>query len=412
MPASCRCRIPRCGGRPAIPARRRCARARPAVGPTRSAGRSGRHLDQGFRPDIEGLRAIAVIAVVVYHARLFGLHGGFVGVDVFFVVSGFLITRLILGELAKTGRLSLAVVLGSAGPPAAGRLGARRRRHRARHAPPAAAAHPALRRHRRGRRGDVHVQLRVRRPAGELLRRPARPVDPVAAVALLVARRRGAVLPLLAAAARPAHPPSPAVSPAAARDHRNGRRPRLRARRVDDAAGAVVGVLPPADPHGRAAGRRAARRRRHAGQGDPGRDPGRARLVRPGRHRRRLRSLRRDDAVARHRRPRAGAGHDGGHRRRIGHPDPVGAGAGPARQWSAVGRTALVRAVPLALAGARAGRSPLGPARLDRAVRRGGGWPSGSRRSRSGSSRIRSATPAGWRPSLPAAWPSVRPWCW
>jgi peptidoglycan/LPS O-acetylase OafA/YrhL len=67
-----------------------------------------RHLDQGFRPDIEGLRAIAVIAVVVYHARLFGLHGGFVGVDVFFVVSGFLITRLILGELAKTGRLSLA----------------------------------------------------------------------------------------------------------------------------------------------------------------------------------------------------------------------------------------------------------------------------------------------------------------
>ena len=72
----------------------------------------GRHLDQGFRPDIEGLRALAVIAVVVYHARLFGLHGGFVGVDVFFVVSGYLITRLILGELAKTGRLSLAAFWG------------------------------------------------------------------------------------------------------------------------------------------------------------------------------------------------------------------------------------------------------------------------------------------------------------
>jgi peptidoglycan/LPS O-acetylase OafA/YrhL len=68
----------------------------------------GSHLHQGFRPDIEGLRALAVIAVVVYHARLLGLHGGFIGVDVFFVVSGYLITRLILGELAKTGRLSLA----------------------------------------------------------------------------------------------------------------------------------------------------------------------------------------------------------------------------------------------------------------------------------------------------------------
>ena len=68
----------------------------------------GRNLDQGFRPDIEGLRALAVAAVVVFHARLLGLHGGFIGVDVFFVVSGYLITRLLVGELAGTGRLALA----------------------------------------------------------------------------------------------------------------------------------------------------------------------------------------------------------------------------------------------------------------------------------------------------------------
>ena len=61
-----------------------------------------------LRRDIEGLRAIAVIAVVLYHARFLGLRGGFVGVDVFFVVSGFLITSLLLREHASTGKISLA----------------------------------------------------------------------------------------------------------------------------------------------------------------------------------------------------------------------------------------------------------------------------------------------------------------
>ena len=60
-----------------------------------------------FRPDVEGLRAIAVLAVVLFHARLGGFAGGFVGVDVFFVLSGFLITRLLLRELATTGTISL-----------------------------------------------------------------------------------------------------------------------------------------------------------------------------------------------------------------------------------------------------------------------------------------------------------------
>jgi len=66
------------------------------------------HTDNGFRPDIEGLRAIAVVAVVLFHTHLLGVRSGFVGVDVFFVVSGFLITRLLLGELAKTGTIALS----------------------------------------------------------------------------------------------------------------------------------------------------------------------------------------------------------------------------------------------------------------------------------------------------------------
>ncbi len=60
-----------------------------------------------FRPDVEGLRAVAVVAVVLFHARLSAFTGGFVGVDVFFVLSGFLITRLLLRELATSGTISL-----------------------------------------------------------------------------------------------------------------------------------------------------------------------------------------------------------------------------------------------------------------------------------------------------------------
>ncbi|MGE2715895.1 acyltransferase family protein [Mycolicibacterium litorale] len=56
---------------------------------------------RAFRTDIEGLRAVAVLAVVLYHAGTPGLGGGFVGVDVFFVVSGFLITGLLWREVAS-----------------------------------------------------------------------------------------------------------------------------------------------------------------------------------------------------------------------------------------------------------------------------------------------------------------------
>ena len=60
-----------------------------------------------FRPDVEGLRAIAIVAVLLCHAGLPFFAGGYVGVDVFFVISGFLITRLLLGELEGTGGISL-----------------------------------------------------------------------------------------------------------------------------------------------------------------------------------------------------------------------------------------------------------------------------------------------------------------
>jgi peptidoglycan/LPS O-acetylase OafA/YrhL len=60
-----------------------------------------------FRPDIEGLRAVAVVAVLAFHAGIPHLAGGFVGVDVFFVISGFLITGLLLDEVRRSGRVSL-----------------------------------------------------------------------------------------------------------------------------------------------------------------------------------------------------------------------------------------------------------------------------------------------------------------
>ena len=60
-----------------------------------------------FRPDIQALRALAVLLVVLYHAAIPGIHGGFFGVDVFFVVSGFVITNVLLRERASKGTASI-----------------------------------------------------------------------------------------------------------------------------------------------------------------------------------------------------------------------------------------------------------------------------------------------------------------
>ncbi|HWF52317.1 MAG TPA: SGNH hydrolase domain-containing protein [Solirubrobacteraceae bacterium] len=63
---------------------------------------------KGFRLDIQGLRAIAIILVVLYHAHIPGVTGGYIGVDIFFVISGFLITGQLLGEVDRRGTLSIA----------------------------------------------------------------------------------------------------------------------------------------------------------------------------------------------------------------------------------------------------------------------------------------------------------------
>jgi peptidoglycan/LPS O-acetylase OafA/YrhL len=60
-----------------------------------------------YRPEIDGLRAVAVLSVVAFHAGVPGIPGGFLGVDIFFVISGYLITDLLLAELEATGRISL-----------------------------------------------------------------------------------------------------------------------------------------------------------------------------------------------------------------------------------------------------------------------------------------------------------------
>lgn len=73
----------------------------------RTATTAGPGPGAGFRGDVEGLRAVAVVAVVLFHADLPGLSGGYVGVDVFFVLSGFLITGLLVADVQRTGTVSL-----------------------------------------------------------------------------------------------------------------------------------------------------------------------------------------------------------------------------------------------------------------------------------------------------------------
>ena len=65
------------------------------------------HLPGGYRPHLDGLRAVAVLAVLLYHYHVPGFGGGYVGVDIFFVISGYLIGRILIAEI-EGGRFSLA----------------------------------------------------------------------------------------------------------------------------------------------------------------------------------------------------------------------------------------------------------------------------------------------------------------
>ena len=79
----------------------------PAPAPPAAAHASERPARTGVRRDIQGLRAIAVMVVIADHAGIGFLGGGYVGVDVFFVLSGYLITSLLVREAERSGRIGL-----------------------------------------------------------------------------------------------------------------------------------------------------------------------------------------------------------------------------------------------------------------------------------------------------------------
>ncbi len=79
--------------------------ASPSAVAAASAAESGSH--STYRPFLDGLRAVAVLGVLIYHLNRAWLPGGFLGVDIFFVLSGYLITMLLLTEHRETGRIHL-----------------------------------------------------------------------------------------------------------------------------------------------------------------------------------------------------------------------------------------------------------------------------------------------------------------
>src|SRR5438105_8548091 len=70
-------------------------------------GVSSRGESFGYKPALDGLRAVAVLAVILYHLDYHWARGGYLGVDTFFVLSGYLITSLLLTEWERTQRITL-----------------------------------------------------------------------------------------------------------------------------------------------------------------------------------------------------------------------------------------------------------------------------------------------------------------
>lgn len=85
----------------------RTERVAPDLATVNRAAAASRHPPIPYLPGLDGVRALAVLAVVLYHLGVAGVPGGFLGVDVFFVLSGFLITSLLVEEHRRVGRLDL-----------------------------------------------------------------------------------------------------------------------------------------------------------------------------------------------------------------------------------------------------------------------------------------------------------------
>ena len=251
-----------------------------------------------FRPDIEGLRAVAVVVVVLFHARIARFSGGYVGVDVFFVAVR-ISDHPAAAARGRQNRHDLAApLLGAPGASAASGVVRGRRRHRHRRAGAVGTDRPATARNRRPRRRRLRDQLRFREPTRRLLRIPTRS-DAFAAAALLVAGGGGTVLSVLAARAPRPSPPATPVSTAGHGDDDRRRRRVVLHLFVDDSRPPDGRVLSPAGAHVGAGDRRTRRGRRLGMATGVADRAGRGRVDRRRRRCNRGRDVRRLDRVPR-----------------------------------------------------------------------------------------------------------------